>query len=65
MWHVDLWGRREIDAGVLWTNLDERDSLEVLGVDERIILKRIWKKQDGMAWTGLIWLRTWTSGGSF
>jgi hypothetical protein len=30
----------------------------------RIILKRISKKQDGMAWTAFIWLRTGTNGGS-
>jgi hypothetical protein len=35
----------------LWRNLKERDSLEVLGVDERIILKRILKNQ--VDWTHL------------
>jgi hypothetical protein len=29
----------------------------------RIILKWIFKKQDGRVWTGLIWLRIATSGG--
>ena len=33
------------------------------GVDGRIILKRIYEKLDG-AWTGLIWLRIKTLGGS-
>jgi hypothetical protein len=30
---------------------------EVLGVDGRIILKQILRKQDGRAWTVFIWLR--------
>jgi hypothetical protein len=33
------------------------------GVDGRIILKRIFKKWDGGAWTGLCWLKIWTGGG--
>jgi hypothetical protein len=36
---------------------------EDLDVGERIILKWILEKQDGVVWTGFIWLRTGTSGG--
>jgi hypothetical protein len=36
--------------------------LENLGVHERIILKIIFNKWDGGAWTGLSWLRIGTAG---
>ena len=39
----------------------ETDHLEDL--DERIILKWIFKKVDGEAWTGWSWLRIGTGGG--
>jgi hypothetical protein len=34
------------------------------GVDEKIILKLIFKRWDEGAWTGLRWLRIGTGGGS-
>ena len=50
MWHV--WGTGEVRTGFWWEDLRERDHLEDLGVDGRIILKRIFKKWDeeGMDW---------------
>jgi hypothetical protein len=52
---------------VLWGGfgggLRERDLLEVLSIDGRIILKLILKNLDGEACTGLIWLRIGTGGG--
>ena len=36
----------------------ERDHLEHIGIEGTIMLKWIFKKWDGEAWTGLIWLRT-------
>ena len=38
----------------------ERDHLEDVGVDVRIILRLIFSKWDVGAWTGLIWLRIQT-----
>jgi hypothetical protein len=40
-----------------WGNLKERDYLENLVIDGRVIVKYILKKWDGRVLTGLIWLR--------
>ena len=55
MWHV--WGRGEVYTGLWWGNLKERDHLEGLGVDGRIILRWIYRKWFGATWTGLIWFQ--------
>jgi hypothetical protein len=39
-----------VHSGFWWGNLRERDHLEDLGLDRRIILKRIFKKNNGKAW---------------
>jgi hypothetical protein len=49
--------REEVHTGFCWGDLREGDHLEDPGVDRRIILKWIFKKRNGVAWTGLIWLR--------
>jgi hypothetical protein len=57
MWwqkHVALSGTREVRTGVLVGKPKERDHLEDLNIDGRIILKCIFKKWDGEAWTRLL-----------
>jgi len=50
MWHV--WGTGEVQTGLWWEDLRERDHLEDVGVDGRIILKWISKQWDG----GVEWI---------
>jgi len=46
-------GTGEVHTGFWWGNLKERDHLEDLGVDGRIILRWIFKVQD---WEGMDWI---------
>jgi hypothetical protein len=55
-------GQKRNARMVLMGNIKERDRFEDLGVDGRIQLKWILKKEVSRMWTGLIWLRTRTSG---
>ena len=50
-------------TGFWWGNQKERDHLDNPGTDGRIILRRIFRKWNGEAWTGLILLRIGTGGG--
>jgi hypothetical protein len=53
-------GTGEVHIGFRLGDLMEGDHLEDTGVDGRIILKRIFKKWDEEAWTGLLCFRTGT-----
>ena len=50
MWHV--WRRDEVRTGFDWENLKEGDHLEDPGLNERIILKWIFREV-GLEWHGL------------
>jgi hypothetical protein len=52
MWHV--WRRGEMHTGFWRRNLRERDHLEDIGVDVRIILKWIFKNGIRVDCTGLL-----------
>jgi hypothetical protein len=60
IWYV--WGRGKVH-GVLMGNLKERDHLECLGVDDRILLNTDFEETVGWVWTGLVWFRKGKSGG--
>jgi hypothetical protein len=66
--HVLCGRRKEVHAGFWWGNLEERNHLEDLGIDNIILVRQmltlILKKRDWLvAWSGLICLRIGTSGG--
>ena len=48
-----------------WGNLMARDHLGDQGIDGIIIFEWIIIKTVEWAWTGLSWLKIWTSGGLF
>ena len=62
---MECMGERRDACRFWWGYLSEGDQLENPGLDRRIILKCIFKKCDGEARIGLVWLRTETGGGCF
>ena len=61
MWHV--WGTTEVHTGFSWGDMRKEDHFEDIDLYGRIILKWIFNKWDGKAWTGLFWLRIETGVG--
>jgi len=62
MWHI--WGKGEVHTGFWWESLKERDHLEDPAIDEKIILRWIFRKWDVGARTVSSWLRIGTGGGN-
>jgi len=56
------YGGEVVNTGFWWQNLKERNHLEDLGVDKRIILKWIFKKYDWRLKVRFMWLRIKTFG---
>jgi hypothetical protein len=55
MWHS--WERTEKCTRFWWGSLKEGEIFYVLGMDWKIILKRMLEIQSGRAGTGFVWLR--------
>ena len=53
----------ELCTGFWWGNLRERDYWGDSDVDERIILRWIFRKWKGIVWTGWSWFRIGRGGG--
>jgi hypothetical protein len=51
MWHI--WETGELHIQIRYGDLMDKDHLEDLGVDGRIILKWMFKTLDGLAWARL------------
>jgi hypothetical protein len=61
--NVERRGRREAYTEFWSGYLRERDRLGDPGIDERIILRWIFRKWNVRIWTGSTWLRIRTDGG--
>jgi hypothetical protein len=61
--HVARMGEEEVYKGFWWGNLKARDHLGDPGVDERVILRWIFRNWDVGVWSGSSWLRIGTGGG--
>jgi len=57
------WGRGNVYRRFWWGNLKERDHSGDPGIDERIILRWIFRKWNVGVWIGSSWLRIEAGGG--
>jgi hypothetical protein len=55
--HIAQMGRRKVHTGFRWGNLRERDYLEDLSIDGKIMLEWIFKKWNWEKWCEFTWLR--------
>jgi len=73
LYQLHVWGAGEVHTGFWWRNPREKDIFEEVGVNGRVILKRVFKNGIEMAWNmffwlsivkigGLQWTRYWTFG---
>jgi len=60
---VAYMGYRRGAYRVFVCNVMERDHMEDLGLDGKVVLKWIFREWDGEAWTGLLCFRIGTGGG--
>jgi len=58
-----MWRRVKVYTGFWWGYLREGEHLEDRGIDERVIIRWVFKKWDLGVWTGSNWLRIGTGGG--
>jgi hypothetical protein len=59
--HVERVGMRKLHSWFWRENPKKRDDFEKINLvlRNKIILKPIFKKQNGRAWTGFVWFRFW------
>jgi hypothetical protein len=58
-----VWEREKEYTRFCWRNLWNRDHWGEPSIDERIILRWIFRKRDVRMWTGSSWLRIGKDGG--
>jgi hypothetical protein len=57
-----VWGTEQVHIEISWENMKERNRLEDLGIDDRIVFEWIVKKSFVSMWLGLAWLKLETGG---
>jgi hypothetical protein len=62
LWYWCVWEIRNTYI-ILVGSVKGRDTLQDVGIDGRIILKCIFNKPDGRAWSEFVWLSGQTRGG--
>ena len=63
MGHVARMGTGQVDTRLWWGEIMERNHLKDQDIDGMIILKRNFRKRDGVTSAGFIWLTKEIGGG--